>query len=192
MRRIFDDLILLLLLGLFLLFVGYIGLQAYRNGAILYERFWASRTWGFVNGKIKDLKVDGGCGRKGQLFYFDLQYEYKVGVNTYINYSIFHEPENCYSQAKVDQLKRQFPIGRTVLVHADLKRPLNAVLINELGNNSIIFSFLINFAMFFGILSPIFFGWRKLKTDTKRPQSLTEQLLRRNEIDRSIRVPFKR
>lgn len=82
-----------------------------------------------------------------------------------------------------------------MLVHADLKRPLNAVLVKALRSNSIIFEFLIQLAIFFGVLSYFFISyldWRKMKVDTKRPLSLTERLLRRNEIDRSIRVPFKR
>lgn len=195
MRDIFAGLILLFFLGLFLLLVGNGGLHAYRDGVIIYERFWGSRAWESINGKITDLKVFGGCGRKGKSFYVDLKYEYKIGMNTYSNYSIFHEPESCYSWAEVNQLQRQFPIGRVVLVHADLKRPLNAVLVKALRSNSIIFEFLIQLAIFFGVLSYFFISyldWRKMKVDTKRPLSLTERLLRRNEIDRSIRVPFKR
>ncbi len=191
-QRVLDALAVVLIATLFLSFVAFMSVQTYRSGALLYERFWSSQHWDQVQGKITEVQTYRGCGRGGRGFGLDLKYEYQIGTNTYTSDAIFIGPSKCYSQAKLDQLKRRFPIASTVPVYVDPHHPINAVLIRELGRGSIMFIFVIELALLLVTLIPIRFALRAWRDNQHQTQRLADVLLRRSEIDRSIRVAVKK
>lgn len=188
MRKIFDTLSAVLVVTLFLSFTAFMSVQTFSSGFLLYERFWSSQNWNQVPGRIFKVQAYRGCGRGGRGYNLDLKYEYQIGTDTYTNYAIFLGPEKCYSWSELAQLKGQFPIGRTVPVYVDPHRPVNAALVRELGRASTIFIFLIELSLLFATLIPIRFALREWKENKHQMRKLADVLLRRSEIDRSIRV----
>lgn len=191
MRKILDTLAAVLAATLFLSFTAFMSVQTYRSGVLLYERFWSSQHWKQVQGRIIDVQVHRGCGRGGRGYDLDVKYDYQIGVNTYTNYAIFIGSERCYSLTKLEQLIVQLPIGHTVPVYVDPHRPLHAVLVRELNSAATIFLFLIELSLLIATLMPIRFALREWRENKNQTQKLTDILLRRSELDNSIRIRSK-
>lgn len=190
-RKILGTLSVVFVATLFLSFTAFMSVQTYHSGFLLYERFWSSQHWKQVSGRIVNVQAYPGCGRGGRGYNLDLKYEYQIGTDTYTNFSIFLGPEKCYSWSELAQLKAQFQVGRTVPIYVDPHRPVNAVLVRELGRVSTIFIFLIELSLLFATLISIRFALREWKENKQQTRKLADVLLRRSEIDRSVRVHFK-
>ena len=191
MRKISDTLVVLLIATLFLSFTAWMGVQTYRSGADFYERIWSSPHWTTVQGNIVDVQAYRGCGKGGRGYSLDVQYTYQIGTTTYTNDRMYFGSSSCHSKAVHEQRKTQFPIGGIVPVYVDPDQAMNAVLNREHGRFSPLFGLLIGLTLLFATLIPIRFALRAWKDNQHQTQRLADVLLRRSEIDRSIRVSAK-